>query len=101
MARKARPTSGNTPSAADLGDTQGLGLVGPPAEFTEIADWVALSGISPHAQALYWHLAMHERDGIQPTRTTLAARVQATPNQLSGYLAELVQIGAITTGGAQ
>lgn len=69
--------------------------------FTQVADWVALSGISDHAKALYWHLAMHintlrgDRE-VWPTKETLAVWMQlAKPASLDRYMRELVEIGAV------
>lgn len=71
------------------------------APFTQLGDWVALSGVSDHAKALYWHLSMHvsqKRDDFEvwPTRETLAdwcgfSRAQSVDR----YIDELIEINAI------
>ncbi|MDB5910357.1 MAG: hypothetical protein JWP34_4471 [Massilia sp.] len=76
------------------------------APFTQVADWVALSGITARAQALYLHLAMHvnqaaDDDLVWPSRQTLAVRLKfGQAKTVDRYLRELAAIGAvdITTG---
>lgn len=71
------------------------------APFSQLGDWVALSGISGHAKALYWHLAMHvnqlrgDRD-VWPSKATLADMMgYKKPSALDRYMDELAAIGAI------
>ena len=71
------------------------------APFTQLGDWVALSGVSPQAQAIYWHLSMHlnQQRGdfeVWPTRATLARWCGYSREQsVDRYLDELVELNAI------
>ncbi|QXJ25948.1 hypothetical protein AGRA3207_007517 [Actinomadura graeca] len=69
--------------------------------FTQLPDWVALSGIKPVAQALYWQLSMHLNRArgdrtVFPSRAQLAARLGfAHARSVDAHLGQLVRIGAI------
>lgn len=71
------------------------------APYTQLADWVALSGVSDHAKALYWHLKMHvnvERgDGeVWPRKELLAGWMGLSrADKIDPYIAELLALGAI------
>lgn len=71
------------------------------APYTQLGDWVALSGISTPAKALYWHLAMHvnQQRGdfeVWPTRYVLAEWCGFNKAEsVDRYLDELVAIDAI------
>lgn len=71
------------------------------APYTQLGDWVALSGVSAHAKALYWHLSMHvniERGDFEvwPSRETLAEWCGFTKtSSVDRYVAELAAIGAV------
>ena len=92
-------THGPAP-AAEL-DEQIEIAAGRRAPYTQLADWVALSGISDHAKALYWHLKMHvnvERGDFEvwPRKELLAAWMQIKQaRRIDPYIDELVRIGAI------
>lgn len=70
--------------------------------FTMLPDWVALSGISPGAQALYWQLSLHINHArgdrtVFPSRDSLARRLGFRQTRsVDRYLAELVKVGAVT-----
>ncbi|MFC4049033.1 helix-turn-helix domain-containing protein [Actinomadura syzygii] len=72
-----------------------------PGAGTMLPDWVALSGISARAQALYWQLAVHlnRRRGdrvVFPSRQNLAARLGfSQARTIDRYLTELIEVGAI------
>ncbi|WP_131787344.1 helix-turn-helix domain-containing protein, partial [Protofrankia symbiont of Coriaria ruscifolia] len=91
---------GTGQTSADL-DEQIEIAVGRRAPYTQLGDWVALSGITDHAKALYWHLSMHinTRRGdteVWPTRDVLAEWSGfSRPNSIDRYLTELVDLGAI------
>jgi hypothetical protein len=78
---------------------------GDEAPFTQVPTWVALSGISPTARALYWILAMHlnmqriRENGdraVWPGKDTLAALLNlAKASGIDRYLDELAGINAI------
>lgn len=87
---------------AQTGATQFIPLtIGRTGTWTMLPDWVALSGISARAQALYWQLALHlnRRRGdriVFPSRQNLANRLGFTqPRTIDRYLTELIQVGAI------
>lgn len=71
------------------------------APYTQLGDWVALSGIDDHAKALYWHLSMHintERGDreVWPRREELADLAGfKRPQSVDRYIADLVAIGAV------
>lgn len=69
--------------------------------FAQLPDWVALSGVSDRAKALYWLLAMHVNvtrdDGrVWPVKQTLAdlMGINRVAN-IDRYLSELESVGAI------
>ncbi|MBM0205057.1 hypothetical protein JNW90_19865 [Micromonospora sp. STR1s_5] len=70
-------------------------------QWTDVHDWVALSGISPGAIALYVILRMHvnrERDDDMVTTSTLTLAVlmgMSRGDKIKGYLDELVTLGAV------
>lgn len=92
----------NHPDPSELDEQLEVGA-GRRAPFTQLGDWVALSGISSHAKALYWHLSMHlnmERGDFEvwPSRAALAEWLGI--KKVAGidrYLDELTQLGAIET----
>lgn len=92
VGRRSRPSSGSRMKVAN-------GRPFPP--FTMAYDWVALSGISGNAKALYWHLAMHvnidsESLAVWPSRETLANLMgYSRPQSVDKYIDELESIGAI------
>lgn len=69
--------------------------------YSALGDWVALSGITSHAKAIYWHLSMHRNhqrgdQTVWPTRATLAELCKFEKVQSVGrYIQELIDIGAI------
>lgn len=70
--------------------------------FAQLPVWVALSGVSATAQALYWQLSLHlntARDDrvVFPSRATLAARLGFTQARtVDRYITELIKVGAVT-----
>jgi|SRR5882757_9400237 len=72
--------------------------------FTMLPVWIALSGVSSHAKALYWHLAMHlntrrlkddDRE-VWPSKETLAGFLGIKkPSGIDPYMRELVDIQAV------
>lgn len=93
-------------SAAEIHDDEDVVEIeaGDEAPFSQLASWVALSGISDHAKALYWHLTMHlntvrMKDGdreVWPSKETLAAFMGlAKPSGVDRYMNELAEIGAV------
>lgn len=70
--------------------------------FVQLGHWVALSGASPGALALYWMLAMHlnttRKDRyVWPTTTMLAHMLgYSRYDKIKKFVDELVAIGAIT-----
>ncbi|WP_372672599.1 hypothetical protein [Amycolatopsis kentuckyensis] len=74
------------------------------APYTQLGDWVALSGVSDHAKALYWHLSMHLNQTrsdhgdftVWPTRETLADWCGfSRPQSVDRYIDELAEIDAV------
>jgi hypothetical protein len=69
--------------------------------FTQVGDWIVLSGISHKAVRLYWLLSMHLNASrgdrlVWPSRATLAAMMGlADPKSVDSALKELVEIGAV------
>lgn len=72
-----------------------------PPQKTEVFDWVTLSGVSPHAIALYVILRMHvnrARDDEEVWTSTLTLAVLmglSRGDKIKPYLDELVEIGAV------
>lgn len=70
-------------------------------QWTDVHDWVALSGVSPGAVALYVVLRMHvnrERgdDAVMTSTLTLAVLMgMSRGDKIKGYLDELVKLGAV------
>lgn len=72
--------------------------------FTQCPTWIALSGISPQARALYWILAMHlnmrrvengDRE-VWPSKESIAALMGLTKaSAIDRYMGELVAIRAV------
>lgn len=71
------------------------------APYSQLGDWVALSGISDRAKALYWHLAMHinQQRGdfeVWPSKELLAGWMGLKKaDSVDPYLNELVRLGAV------
>jgi hypothetical protein len=69
--------------------------------FAQLGSWVALSGISPRAMALYWFMAMHlnlKRGDryVWPSKDALAYLMQySRGDKIDPFLKELVAIGAV------
>jgi hypothetical protein len=72
------------------------------APFTQVGDWVLISGVSDRAVALYSRLAMHVNTARGDTEVWPAQEVLAEwanlskPESITPYLDELAAIGAIT-----
>ncbi|MEV6693383.1 hypothetical protein AB0M35_18125 [Micromonospora sp. NPDC051196] len=70
-------------------------------QWTDVHDWVALSGVSPGALALYVVLRMHvnrQRGDDEVTTSTLTLAVLmglSRGDKVKGYLDELVAVGAV------
>ncbi|MYX26732.1 hypothetical protein GTY75_08625 [Streptomyces sp. SID8381] len=73
----------------------------PHVQFTQVPNWVFLSGVKPQAQALYVHLVMHLNrsrgdKAVWPTQKALAARLGLNRVQsLTPYVEQLEELGAI------
>lgn len=71
------------------------------AAYTDVSDWVGLSGVSPQAHSLYVKLRMHvnQKRGdtkVWPGTDTLAALMtRGRGDKIAPWLQELVDIGAI------
>lgn len=69
--------------------------------FAQLGSWVALSGVSPRAMALYWFMAMHlnlKRGDryVWPSKDALAYLMQySRGDKIDPFLKELVAIGAV------
>ncbi|UKD50839.1 helix-turn-helix domain-containing protein (plasmid) [Amycolatopsis sp. FU40] len=98
--RRQRPRSSAAADLAELDEQQEI-TAGRLLPYTQLGDWVALSGISDHAKALYWHLAMHVNqkrgDGqVWPTRPLLAEWAGfSRAASIDTYIEELLALGAI------
>ncbi|OKI52868.1 hypothetical protein [Micromonospora sp. CB01531] len=70
-------------------------------QWTDVHDWVALSGVSPGAIALYVVLRMHvnrsrDDDMVKTSTLTLAVLMgMSRGDKIKGYLDELVDLGAV------
>ncbi|MFI7249811.1 hypothetical protein [Micromonospora chalcea] len=70
-------------------------------QWTDVHDWVALSGVSPGAIALYVVLRMHvnrsrDDDMVMTSTLTLAVLMgMSRGDKIKGYLDELVTLGAV------
>ncbi|MEU7620520.1 hypothetical protein AB0B27_31135 [Micromonospora rifamycinica] len=70
-------------------------------QWTDVHDWVALSGVSPGAICLYVVLRMHVNrqrgdDMVKTSMLTLAVLMgMSRGDKIKGYLDELVKIGAV------
>jgi hypothetical protein len=96
----ASPARSGPLSRAEL-DEQLEIAAGRRAPYTQLGDWVALSGIDSAAKALHWHLAMHvnqqrgDRE-VWPDRGTLAEFLGfSRPQSVDQYLDQLAGINAI------
>ncbi|WP_404871073.1 hypothetical protein ACI1MP_38010 (plasmid) [Kitasatospora griseola] len=71
------------------------------APFTQVGDWVLLSGVCPEALALYWGLSAHisvtrDDNEVWPGLRTLARILQLKkPEQVARYMLQLEIIGAV------
>lgn len=99
----AKQQDSGPPDEAEL-DEQLEIVSGRRAPYTQVGDWVLLSGVSPKAMALYWMLAMHVNNAraglgnteVWPSLKTLAGWMKlGKPESVAPYIAELVKIGAI------
>ena len=75
--------------------------IGRRAPFSQLGDWVALSGASAQAKALYWHLSMHINISSGETKAWPSRRMLANAlglkktSSVDTYIQELVDLEAI------